>query len=174
MRLLIIAHEGTSMFPGLAKQHQFQSTSKEFNVWNTVIADLCNSSYSYTKWGKGKWKLLPKIEEITVGQAHKNTRKLNQNILTSMAVFLNQKRANVCEHMTKMVSLESLWKVPPEGCERNGWREFLSQPVEIFRLSFCVFVCACPAVTSSIFGKSFHFPFPYFIVCSQIHITLQK
>ena len=59
-----------------------------------------------TKYGKGKWKLLPKIEEITVGQAHKNTRKLNQNISTDMAVFLNQKRANVCERMTKMASLE--------------------------------------------------------------------
>ena len=49
-----------------------------------------------------------KIEGITVGQAHVNTRKLTRNILTGTAVFLNQKRANVCEHTTKMVSLESL------------------------------------------------------------------
>ena len=41
---------------------------------------------------------LPKIEEITVGQAHVNT----QNILMDAVVFLNQKRANVCEHITKM------------------------------------------------------------------------
>ena len=34
---------------------------------------------------------LPKIEEITVGQAHVNTRKLNLNILMDTAVFLNQK-----------------------------------------------------------------------------------
>ena len=38
------------------------------------------------------------IEEITVGQAHVNTLKLNRNILTVMAVILNQKRVNVCEH----------------------------------------------------------------------------
>ena len=37
-------------------------------------------------------------------------------------------------------------------------------PVEIFRLSFCVFACACPTVISSMFGKSFHFPFPYFVL----------
>ena len=49
-----------------------------------------------------------KIEEITLGQAHINTRKLNRNILTGTAIFLNQKRANVCEHTTKVASLESL------------------------------------------------------------------
>ena len=37
-------------------------------------------------------------------------------------------------------------------------------PVEIFWLSFHVFVCACPTVISSIFGKSFHFPFVYFVL----------
>ena len=56
---------------------------------------------------KGKGKLLPKTEEISIGKAHTNTRKLNRNILTVTAVFLNQKRVNVYEHMTKMVSLES-------------------------------------------------------------------
>ena len=38
-------------------------------------------------------------------------------------VFLNQKRVNVCEHPTKMASLESFWKVPPGACKRMGWRE---------------------------------------------------
>jgi hypothetical protein len=56
-----------------------------------------------TKQGKGKGKLLPKIKEITLGKAH----KLNQNISMVTAVFLNQKRMNVCEHMTKMASLQS-------------------------------------------------------------------
>ena len=46
-------------------------------------------------------KLLPEIEEITVGQAHENTQKLYRNISTGVAVFINQKRANVCEHMTR-------------------------------------------------------------------------
>ena len=48
-----------------------------------------------TKYGKGKGKLLPKIEEITVGKAHANKRKLHRNISTVTAVFLNQKRMNV-------------------------------------------------------------------------------
>ena len=63
-----------------------------------------------------------------------NTWKLNRNIWTDMAVFHNQKRVNVWEHMKKMA------------------------------LSFRMFLCACPSVISSIFGKSFHFPFPYFVL----------
>ena len=66
---------------------------------------------------------LPKIEEITIGKAHANTQKLNRNILMVTAVFLNQKRVNVCKHTTKMRSLESFWKVPPGDCKRNGWWE---------------------------------------------------
>ena len=57
--------------------------------------------------GKDRGKLLPKIEDITVGKAHTNTGELNQNILTVTAIFLNQKRMNVCEHTTMMASLES-------------------------------------------------------------------
>ena len=57
----------------------------------------------------------------TVGQAQKNTRKLKQNNLTNTAIFLNRKRANVCEHMTKMASLESFGKVPPPGDLFNFW-----------------------------------------------------
>ena len=48
-------------------------------------------------------KLLPKIEEITGGKAHVNAWKLNQNISTGTAVFINQKRANFCEDMTKII-----------------------------------------------------------------------
>ena len=57
--------------------------------------------------GKGKGKLLPQIEEITRGKAHVNTWKLNRNILTVTDIFLNEKRVNVCEHMTKIASLQS-------------------------------------------------------------------
>ena len=45
-------------------------------------------------------------EVITVGQAHENTLKMYQSILMGTAIFLNQKRANICEHTTKMASLE--------------------------------------------------------------------
>ena len=65
-------------------------------------------------------KLLPKIEEISKGKAHANTWKPNQNILTVTADFLNQKRVNLCEHTTKMASLESFFKLLHE---RKGWRE---------------------------------------------------
>ena len=37
-------------------------------------------------------------------------------------------------------------------------------PVEISRYSFRAFSCAYPTVISSISGKSFHFPFPYFVI----------
>ena len=60
-----------------------------------------------TKHGKRKGNLLLKNEEISKGKAHTNTRKLNQNISTDTAIFLNQKRVNVCEHMTRMASQES-------------------------------------------------------------------
>ena len=52
--------------------------------------------------GKEREKLLPKIEEISDGQAHTNTRKLYRDTSTGTAVFINRKRVNVCEHTTKM------------------------------------------------------------------------
>ena len=71
------------------------------------------------KYGKGKGKVLPKIEKISGGKAHSNTRK---PMITDF--FLNQKRVNVCEHMVKMASCESFWTVPQgvtrgEGGERG-------------------------------------------------------
>ena len=68
---------------------------------------LCAKFIIYIKYGKGKGKLLPKIEEITVRKAHANTRKLNRNILMVTDIFLNQRRINIYEHMTKMASQES-------------------------------------------------------------------
>ena len=50
-----------------------------------------------------------------------HTRKQNQTILMDMAIFLNQKRANVCEHMTMMASLEFL-KGATRGL-REEWME---------------------------------------------------
>ena len=52
------------------------------------------SENSYQKLKRSQW---------TGTQTH--TQKQNQNILIDMAVLLNQKRANVCEHTTKMASL---------------------------------------------------------------------
>ena len=49
------------------------------------------------------------------------TQKQNRNISTDMAVFLNQKRANVCEHTTKTISLEFLKGATREL--REEWME---------------------------------------------------
>ena len=43
------------------------------------------------------------------------------------------------------------------------WLRKTSVTVKIFWISFCVFVCAFPSEVSSIFGKNFPFPFPYFV-----------
>ena len=83
------------------------------------------SAYIPTRTIPFPFQLLPGIEKITEGQAHTNTQKLYRNISTGTVIFINQKRVNVCEHMTKMASLESLRKVPPGGWERDGWREII-------------------------------------------------
>ena len=75
--------------------------------------------------GKESGNSYQEFKRSQKGQAHTNTRKLNQDISTGTAVFLNRKRVNFCEHTTKTASLESLRKVPPGGCERDGWREII-------------------------------------------------
>jgi hypothetical protein len=52
------------------------------------------SENSYQKLKRSRWT-----------DTWTHTRKQNLNISTDTAIFLNQKRANVCEHMTKMASL---------------------------------------------------------------------
>jgi hypothetical protein len=44
------------------------------------------------------------------------------------------------------------------------WLRKTAVNVEIFRLSFRVFACAFPMVISSIFVKSFPFPYPHFVL----------
>ena len=44
------------------------------------------------------------------------------------------------------------------------WLRKTAMSVKIFQFSFRVFACACPTVIYSIFGKSFHFPFPCFVL----------
>ena len=66
------------------------------------------SENSYQKLKRSQW---------TGTQTHKQ----NQNISTDTAVFLNQNRENVCEHRTKMVSVEFL-KGATKGL-REEWME---------------------------------------------------
>ena len=56
------------------------------------------SENSYRKLKSSQW---------TGTRTH--TQKQNRNILMDTAVFLNQKGVNVCEHTTKMESLELLF-----------------------------------------------------------------
>ena len=83
--------------------------------WNSFLSYLAISNSVKVKTPTRNWRDHLRID----------TRKLYQDISTGTAVFINQKRVNVCEHMTKMALLESLWKVPPGGCERDGWREII-------------------------------------------------
>ena len=53
---------------------------------------------------------------------HKHTETVSRYFDRHCRLFQSEER-NVFEHTTKMASLESLWKVPPGGCERDGWRE---------------------------------------------------
>ena len=50
------------------------------------------------------------------------------------------------------------------GSLYQSWLKKTAVPVEISRYSFSVFSCASPSVISSISGRSFHFPFPYFVI----------
>ena len=54
--------------------------------------------------GKESENSYQELKRSRKGQAHTNTRKLNRDILMGTAIFLNQKRANVCEYTTKMPS----------------------------------------------------------------------
>ena len=116
-------------------------------------------------------KILPKIEEISDEKAHKNTRKLIQNISTITYIFLNQKRVNVCEHMTKIASLECFGGAFQKLSLCHVFTYIHSLLIEKdlcdcqnLKISFRVFVCAFPSEIYSIFGKSFPFPFPYFVL----------
>ena len=88
-------------------------------------------SYSYQKLKRLQW---------TGTDSH--TRKQNWNILADTAVFLNEKRANVCEHTTKMASLyicRVLTYIRSLLIEKDG---SVRQNISI--LFSCVCSCACP------------------------------
>ena len=117
-----------------------------------------------------------------MGQSYENTQKLYQNILTGTAVFINQKRANVCEHTTKMASLEFL-KGATRGL-REEWMEgnlkgdYLRLMPE-FSLSFPLFCIIRTSVLSfprGLFHVTTRFSFllcPLF-VCSFLSMDLKE
>ena len=83
---------------------------------------MTRESFDITTHNKGKesensyWKL--KSSWGTGTRTH--TWKQNQNILTDTAVLLNEKRANLCEHTTRVASLEFL-----KGATRGLWEEWV-------------------------------------------------
>ena len=74
------------------------------NQWYLILNKGKESENSYQKLKRSRWT-----------GTRKHTRIQNRNISTDTAVFLNQKRANVREHTTKMASLEFL-----KGSTRDG------------------------------------------------------
>ena len=81
------------------------------------------------------------------------------------AVFPNQKRMNVREHTMPIfvVCLHTFILF---------WLRRMAVTVKIFWLSFRVFACAFPTVIFLIFGKSFPFPFPCFVLyCDVIYMS---
>ena len=73
--------------------------------------------------------------------------------------------SNVCR-LARLTSTSIYFLTQKKGKKRKNSFSIrkTAVTVEIFWLSFCVFACAFPTVISSIFGKSFHFPFPYFVL----------
>ena len=144
----------------LTTVHYCNCISSAWLVKYTMVHGLMEDNmYFFLIFEKtqNKGKLLPKIEEITLGQVHVNTQKLNLNNLMVTAVFLNQKRVNLWEHMTR--SSDAIFIV----CSQTFtlfWLIKTAVTVEIFWLSFHVLVLRWYL---QFFGKSFHFPFPYFV-----------
>ena len=90
-----------------------------------------------------------------------STHKLNWNISTITSVFINQKRMNVCEWTHDK---DDIIFVMCSLTFTLFWLRNTTVTVKVFWLSFHVFTCICPTVITSIFGKSFEFPFPYFVL----------
>ena len=87
---------------GLQEEWMEENLSDRLHNWYLIhlespIKTGRESENSYQKLKRSRW---------TGTRTH--TQKQNRNISMDMAVFLNQKRANVCEHTTKMASLEFL------------------------------------------------------------------
>ena len=120
--------------------------------WSTLLFTEYPKSQYYHKIRERKGKT-PKIEEITIGEAHANTQKLNRNISMVTAPLVAPVKNSsdaifvVCLHTLILF-----------------WLRKTAVTVEIFRLSFHMFACAFPMVISSIFVKSFPFSFPLFCV----------
>ena len=88
--------------------------------------------------GKKRGNSCRENEEISWWKAHINI--LYWNILTITDTFLDQKRVNLCEHTL-------------------SWLRKTSVIVEMFQLSFRMFMCGFHQEISLFFGKSFFLPF---------------
>ena len=60
--------------------------AKEKLDYSYLILSKSTNETVITKWGKGKWKLLPEIEEITEGQAHENCIKIFWQAWPSLSI----------------------------------------------------------------------------------------
>ena len=120
---------------------------------------LKNIVYNITKNRKRKGKLLLKYEEISGGKAH-----------TDRNFF---KYFNNYKCLSRSEESKCMWKHGKDGvgtiftiCSHTFtffWPRKTSV-IEIYQISFSVFVCAFPPEISSFFLKSFPFLLPFFVL----------
>ena len=84
-----IHNEGRSGRPSVVSNDLVKKTNEKETTWKGKYRSTDN-----TKYGKGKGKLLPKIEEISGGKVDTNTRKLILNIST--ITCLSQSEESKC------------------------------------------------------------------------------
>ena len=145
----------------------------------------------YLKNGKRKGKITKMKKSPEERHTHSHGKLFDIFLWSVSGIFLNQKIVNVSEHVVKMASCESFWKVTPVGLRDSGplvalfkdshvmpylacvhmhftftlfWLRKISVIVKIYQISFHVFVYAFPPEISSFFGKSFPFLFLLFVL----------
>ena len=116
---------------------------KKSQVWKLRMCEKERIQNKGKERENSYWKLKRSLEE-------RHTQKLIQNILTVTDIFLNQKRVNVCEDTAKIA-----WCHVCSHKFTLFWLRKTSVTVEIFWISFRVFVRAFPPEISWIFNVFF-------------------
>ena len=107
--------------------------------------------YGYPKIGEERGNSYQKNEEISRWKAHLNTWKLNWNVSMITYVFLDEKRVNVCKCTVKMASRGVIFTI----CSNTFilfWLRKISVIINMFQLSFHVFICGFHLEISSFFA----------------------
>ena len=127
----------------------------------------CLKNRSCINWFTSLYKNLFKLLDISRRKGPTNTRKLNWNVSTIIALFLNQKRVNVCEHKVKTSPRGAVFIM----CSHTFtlfWARKTSVIIESVKLP-CVRVCFSFGDLFIFLFKSFLFLFLYFcVICTSV------